>query len=237
MATIGRLHERGKNRLLELLPAADRERLMGTMQCVTVKQGDRLFERHKPIEHVDFPLEGLISLVVTMKEGDVAEVGTVGNEGMAGIPLILGAETSASDAFYQAHGRSMRVSAPAFAEELVRHGPLEDILRRYAQGYLNQAAQSAACNRLHPVEQRFCRWILLSHDRIGYDTLPLTQEFLAQMLGVRRASVSVVAGMLQKAGFIRYNRGVIEVLDRARLEESSCECYDVVRKEYERLLC
>jgi CRP-like cAMP-binding protein len=129
------------------------------------------------------------------------------------------------------------MSAAAFAEELARHGPFEDILRRYAQGFLNQVAQSAACNRLHPVEQRLCRWILMSHDRIGSDTIALTQEFIAQMLGVRRASVSVVAGTLQKAGFIRYNRGVIEVLDRARLEESTCECYGAVREEYERLLC
>lgn len=237
MNAAGRLHERGKNHLLELLPAADRERLMNAMQRTSVKHGEVLFARHKPIEHVDFPLEGVLSIVVTMKEGDSAEIGTVGNEGMAGIPLLLGGNTSPSDAFYQVPGQSMRMSAAAFAEELARHGPFEDILRRYAQGFLNQVAQSAACNRLHPVEQRLCRWILMSHDRIGSDTIALTQEFIAQMLGVRRASVSVVAGTLQKAGFIRYNRGVIEVLDRARLEESTCECYGAVREEYERLLC
>jgi CRP-like cAMP-binding protein len=237
MDATSRLHERGKNHLLELLLSADRERLTGAMQRVIAKRGDRLFERHKPIEHIDFPLEGVVSIVVTTKEGDIAEVGTVGNEGMAGIPVLLGAKTSPYDAFYQVPGESMRVSAPAFAEELVRHGHFEEILRRYAQGFLYQVAQSAACNRLHPVEQRLCRWILLSHDRTGSDTVALTQEFLALMLGVRRASVSVVAGMLQKAGFIRYNRGVIEVLDRGGLEECSCECYGVVRKEYERLLC
>jgi CRP-like cAMP-binding protein len=156
---------------------------------------------------------------------------------MAGIPLLLGAEMSPAQAFYQIPGESLRMSAQSFRAEIEKGGAFAAVLRRYAQGFLNQVSQSAACNRLHPVEQRLCRWILMSHDRTGGDEIALTQEFLAQMLGVRRATVSIAAGMLQKAGMISYTRGVIHVLDRPRLEESSCECYDVVRREYQRLLC
>ena len=129
------------------------------------------------------------------------------------------------------------MSAKAFSNELVTSKPFETIMRLHAQGFLNQVSQSAACNRLHAVEQRLCRWILMSHDRVGGTTVALTQEFLGQMLGVRRASVGIVAATLQRAGFIRYRRGVIDVLDRKGLEEGTCECYSVVRKEYERLLC
>lgn len=231
------LHVPGQNHLLQLLPDADRKRLSATMERVKTKHGDIVFEPNKPIVHVDFPLVGVISIVVKMQEGGIAEVGTVGNEGMVGLPLLLGAESSPNEAFYQVPGESMRMSAQMFIKEIAARGPFENILRRHTQGFLNQIAQSTACNRLHAVEQRLCRWILMSHDRVGSNTVRLTQDFLAQMLGVRRASVSIVAAMLQKAGFIRYRRGIIDVLDRAGLEDGSCECYGVVRKEYERLLC
>lgn len=231
------LHVAGQNHLLQLLPEGDRERVLAAMERIKTQHGDVVFERNKPITYVDFPLYGVISIVVAMEEGGIAEVGTVGNEGMAGLPLLFGVERTPNKAFYQVPGESMRMSAAAFLKEIAARGPFESIMRLHAQGFLNQVSQSTACNRLHAVEQRLCRWILMSHDRVGGETVDLTQDFLAQMLGVRRASVSVVAATLQKAGFIRYRRGIIDVLDRAGLEESSCECYRVVREEYQRLLC
>jgi CRP-like cAMP-binding protein len=226
----------GQNHLLELLPGAERARLTALTERVETGHGDTLFEQHQPIAWVDFPLRGVLSVVIVMEDGGVAEVGTVGNEGMAGIPLVMGTDRSPARAFYQVPGAAYRMPAAAFRAEVEKGGVFADVMHRYAQAFLNQVSQSAACNRLHALEQRLCRWILMSHDRTGGDRIALTQEFLAQMLGVRRATVSVAAGMLQKAGLIRYNRGIINVLDRARLEESSCECYHVVLKEMEMLL-
>jgi CRP-like cAMP-binding protein len=232
-----KLHVPGQNHLLSLLPEPERERVLGMMERVDTRHGETLFGQHEPIETVDFPLHGVLSVVVVMADGGIAEVATVGNEGMAGIPLLLGTERSPARAFYQIPGSAYRMSAQAFRAEVEKGGIFADVMRRYAQGFLNQVSQSAACNRLHPLEQRLCRWILMCHDRTGGDQIALTQEFLAQMLGVRRATVSIAAGMLQKAGLIRYNRGIIHVLDRPRLEAGSCECYGVVRSELERLLC
>ena len=227
----------GTNHLLNLLPPADRDRLCSKMDRIQTRHGDLVYEPNKPISHIHFPLSGLISVVVEMEEGGIAEVGTIGNEGMTGVPVVLGADSTPNRAFYQIPGESMRISAGIFREQIVQARTLDNIMRLHAQGFLNQVSQSAACNRLHPVEQRLCRWILMSHDRVGKETIHLTQEFLAQMLGVRRASVSIVAATLQKAGFIRYRRGVIDVLNRPAIEEASCECYTVVRRAYERLLC
>jgi CRP-like cAMP-binding protein len=230
------LNVAGQNHLLQLLPEAERERVLALVQRVETKHGDLLFRQHEAIPAVDFPLVGVLSIVIVMEDGGIAEVGTVGNEGMAGIPLLLGSERSPSQGFYQVPGAAYRMPAAAFRAEVERGGAFAEIMSAYAQAFLNQVSQSAACNRLHPLEQRLCRWILMSHDRTGGDKITLTQEFLAQMLGVRRATVSIAAGMLQKAGLIRYNRGVIHILDRERLEEGSCECYHVVRREFERLL-
>lgn len=230
------LHVAGQNHLLQLLPAAERERLLITMKRIKTQHGDVVFECNQPINYVEFPLYGVISIVVEMQEGGIAEVGTVGSEGMAGVPLLLGTERTPNKAFYQVPGETMRMSAAIFHKEIAARGPFENIMRLHALCFLNQVSQSTACNRLHAVEQRLCRWILMCHDRVGGEQVHLTQNFLAQMLGVRRASVSVVAATVQKAGFIRYRRGIIDVLDRAGLEESSCECYVVVRQEYERLL-
>ena len=232
-----KLNVAGQNRLLTLLPEEERTRLTQLTERIETRHGDTVFRQHEPIGAVDFPLRGVISVVVMMEDGAVAEVGTIGNEGMAGVPLLLGTERSPAQAFYQVPGEALRMPAHVLRAEVEKGGRFADILRRYAQGFLNQVSQSAACNRLHPVEQRLCRWILMSQDRTGGDEIALTQEFLAQMLGVRRATVSIAAGMLQKAGMIRYNRGLIHVTDRARLEESSCECYAVVLREFERLLC
>ena len=234
--SISKINVPGQNHLLSLLPEAERARLMLQMERVDTRHGETLFEQHEPIAAVDFPLMGVLSVVIVMEDGGVAEVGTVGNEGMAGIPLVMGTDRSPARAFYQVPGAAYRMTAAAFRAELEKSAVFVDVMRRYAQAFLNQVSQSAACNRLHALERRLCRWILMSHDRTGGDRIALTQEFLAQMLGVRRATVSVAAGMLQKAGLIRYNRGIIHVLDRPRLEESSCECYHVVRNETEVLL-
>jgi CRP-like cAMP-binding protein len=161
----------------------------------------------------------------------------MGNEGMVGIPLLLGADRSHTEAFVQIEGDFMRVTAAALQRALRRNAAFGDVSRRFVQAFFAQAAQSAVCLRYHRIEQRLCRWILESHDRVGQDTVRLTQEFLALMLGVQRAGVTLAAAQVQKAGFIRYRRGVIDVLDREGLEASACDCYSIVRKEYERLLC
>ena len=236
MSNLSPLNISGRNRLLDLLPEAERERLLGSMERGRGKLGDMVCERHEQIAYVDFPISAVISVVVTMEDGDNIEAGVVGNEGMVGLPLFFGVQRSPSRAYYQVPGETMRMSARLFEEEMAARRPLYGLVQRYAQTFLTQVTQAAACNRVHPVEQRLCRWILISHDRVGSDTIMMTQEVMAQMLGVRRASVSVVAAMLQKAGFIRYSRGVMTILDRAGLEASSCECYRVVRSEMERLL-
>lgn len=236
MTGVSSTHVRGRNRLLELLPEDDRERLLSGMECVTTKFGDVVFERNEPISMVHFPLCAVVSVVVVMEDGAVAEAGIVGNEGVAGLPVFFGGQSSPNRAFYQVPGEALRMPARLFLDEVNASRVFRDAVQLYAQSYLTQVSQAAACNRLHPVEQRLCRWILMSHDRVGADTLNLTQEMIAQMLGVRRASVSVVAGKLQKTGLIRYNRGVITVLDRAAMEQCTCECYHVARRELDRLL-
>lgn len=230
------VHTPARNRLLELLPGADRERLLPTLQHVHGTYGQTVFERNEPIYHVDFPLAAVISVVVIMGDGSIVETATVGNEGMVGLPLLLGTERSTVRAFYQVPGPSLRMRAELFRAEIARSGAFADIMRRYALAYLTQVSQTAACNRIHAVEERLCRWILMSQDRVGSDTLMLTQDIMSQMLGVRRASVSVVAARLQKGGLIRYSRGTLHVVDRAALEASACECYRAVRAETERLL-
>jgi CRP-like cAMP-binding protein len=231
------LHIRGENRLLELLPSDDRERVRSTMERRSFKIKTPIFEADKPIPHVHFVLHGVASLIIYMEDGAMVEVGTVGNEGLVGLPLLHGAEQSHTHAIYQSDAEALIMSGADFKAEIALNGAFARIMHRYAQGFLSQASQSTACNRLHHVEQRLCRWILMTHDRTGEDRLQLTQEFLAAMLGVRRASVNLVAGVLQKAGLIEYKRGTIVVLDREGLEGGACECYGIVRQEYERLLC
>jgi CRP-like cAMP-binding protein len=231
------LNRAGSNHLLDLLGDDDRERLVGRMQRLTVRHKDMVFRRGERIAFVDFPLDAMVSVVTTMQNGDVVEVGTVGNEGYVGLPLLFGVSHDANDAFYQVPGEILRLPAADFIEEVARGGRFEHLVRRYAQAFYCQITQSVGCNRLHPVEQRLSKWLLMSQDRVQRPVIELTQEFLAEMLGVRRASVSEVAGALQQAGLIRYSRGVIEIVDRAGLEKAACECYGAVRREFERLLC
>jgi len=233
----GAPHVSGRNHLLELLPEADRARLMQKMEHVSAVHRTYVFKRHEPISHVHFPLSSVVSIVSVMSDGTMIEVGTIGNEGYAGLPLLFGNTEDSNDGFYQVPGESLRMPSAKFADELARSAPLRRVVQRYAQAFYAQIAQTTACNQVHPVERRLARWILMSHDRVAQKTILLTQEFLAQMLGVRRPAVSIVAGTLQKAGLIRYRRGVIEVLDRKALEKASCECYAAVRDEFERLLC
>lgn len=231
------VHVAGKNHLLELLPAEEHVRLLKSIERFSAERKHVVFNRRQPIEFVHFPLASVVSLVSNMENGDLAEVATVGNEGLVGIPLALGVHQDPHDAFYQIPGETLRMPAAVFIAEMEQRGPLEAIVQRYTQAFCSQIARSAACNLLHPVEQRLCRWILMCHDRVGPQPIRLTQEFIAQMLGVRRPTVTLVASVLQKAGFIRYKRGSIEVLDRPGLEEACCDCYLFVRREFEHLLC
>jgi CRP-like cAMP-binding protein len=171
-----------------------------------------------------------------MEDGTVVELATVGNEGMVGLPVFLGGDTMPLKAFVQIPGDAMRMKADVFKDSVNQGSPLHGLLQRYTQALFNQVAQSTACNRVHSIEERCCRWLLMTRDRVESDGFPLTQEFLSQMLGVRRPSVSVVAAILQKAGLIRYSRGRITILDREGLEAAACECYAIIKQEFDRLL-
>ena len=179
---------------------------------------------------------GVGSLVCTMADGRAAEVGTVGNEGLAGLPVLLGDDRAPSSMYVQVPGRGLRMRAAIFREQLNQSQPMRAVMLRYTHLFFNQVAQTAACAHFHSLEQRCCRWLLMTHDRMPSDTFLLTHEFLAMMLGVRRAGVSVAAGALQRRGFIRYNRGRVVILDRQGLEDCACECYAVARAEFNGLL-
>ncbi|HVC97452.1 MAG TPA: Crp/Fnr family transcriptional regulator [Pirellulales bacterium] len=236
MAELRRIHVLGQNRLLASLPRNEYRRLHPHLERVSLPLRDILYEANGPIPHVFFPLNGVVSLVIVMEGGFSLEVGTIGNEGMVGTPVFLGSDSSPTRAISQVPGEALRMETKVFEEEMKRGGPLYGLVQRYTQAMINQISQSTVCNHRHSVEKRMCRWLLMSHDRVGIDEFLLTQEFLAQMLGVRRPTVTAVAGILQKAGLISYHRGRLTVLDRKGLEGASCECYEVVAKELDRLL-
>jgi CRP-like cAMP-binding protein len=224
-----------ENRLLAALPGSAYERLLPALEPVSLSLRQTIYEAEQPIEYVYFVRVGVISMVSVMQDGTIIEVATVGNEGMVGLPVFLGADTIAMHAFVQIPGAAMRMKATALREEVRNGGALAALLQRYTQALLIQIAQGAACNRVHSIEERCARWLLMTHDRVGADEFPLTQKFLSQMLGARRASVNRAARVLQQAGFIRYRRGQITILDREGLESAACECYTVIKREYERL--
>jgi CRP-like cAMP-binding protein len=226
----------GGNRLLNSLPKGEQERLAPLWEAVSLGMKDLVCEANGPISHVYFPQSGVISELLVMDDQLAIEVGTVGNEGMVGICVFLGSLQSPVKDITQIPGEALRMKADVFQEEMRRGGPLHGLMHRYTLVALRQTAQLAACNNLHTVQERMCRWLLVAHDRVGSDEFPLTQEFLAEMLVVRRPSVSVIAGVLQRAGLIRYSRGRITVLDRNGLEAATCECYSVFRKEHDRIL-
>jgi CRP-like cAMP-binding protein len=224
------------NRLLAALPDWVYERLVPSLEPISLTLKQILYQPNGAIPYVYFPLTMVTSLVILMQDGQTVEVATVGNEGMVGLPAFLGAESFSGQAFTQVPGDAVRMQTAVFRDTASPGSPLHDVLHRYTQALLTQVAQSAACNRLHSIDQRCARWLLMTEDRARADRFPLTQEFLAQMLGVRRAGVSEAASRLQKAELIQYSRGVITVLDRAGLEAAACECYAIIKQEYDRLL-
>ena len=223
------------NRLLGLLTNADYERLRPHLQAVPLEYRKSLYEADKSIEFVWFIETGVGSLVNTMANGDAAEVGTIGNEGIVGLPVLFGDRQASTSVYIQVPGVGLRMSATAFERELAQSVSMRKVMLQYAHAFFNQVAQSAACNQYHSLRQRCCRWLLMTHDRMTSDQFLLTQEFLAMMLGVQRSGVSAAAGALQRTGIIRYNRGNVTIVDRASLERQSCECYGIAKKEFDRL--
>jgi len=225
-----------ENRLLAALPADDYERLRPNLREVSFSLGEVVYEFGGELDYVFFPTNSIVSLLYTMENGDSAEMGLTGNEGVVGIALFMGGGTMPNRAVVQSAGGALRMKAKILKDEFARGGRFQQLLLRYTQALITQISQTAVCNRLHSVEQQLCRWLLLSHDRLNTDELVMTQELIADMLGVRREGVTVAAGRLQDAGAISYVRGHIQILDRPKLEETVCECYRVVRDEFERLL-
>ena len=229
-------HAPKQNHLLAALPQADFERLLPHLELVPMPLGEALYESGGRLQHVYFPTTSIVSLLYVMEDGASAEIAVEGNEGILGISLFMGGETTPSRAVVQSAGYGYRLKAQLLKQEFNRAGPVMHLLLRYTQALITQMAQTAVCNRHHSVEQQLCRWLLLSLDRLETDELSMTQELIANMLGVRREGVTEAAGKLQRAGLIHYSRGRITVVNRPGLEKEVCECYSVVKKEFDRLL-
>jgi CRP-like cAMP-binding protein len=228
--------EPSENHLIAALPSAEAKRWLPLLESVDMPLGSVLYESGGTLRHVYFPTTAIVSLLYVMESGASAEIAVVGNEGIVGVSLFMGGESTPSRAVVQSAGRGFRLEANVMKEEFNRAGPVLHLLLRYTQALITQMAQTAVCNRHHTLDQQLCRWLLLSLDRLAGNKLVMTQELIANMLGVRREGVTEGALKLQHAGLIRYARGHISVLDRAGLERRSCECYLVVKKEYDRLL-
>jgi len=226
------------NRLLKALPEEDYQRLLAHLRPHAVKQKQDMGEAGQRIAEVHFPVDAVVSILTRMDEGPSVEIATIGNEGVVGLTVAWGSEAMNPRelATVQAQGEVVSMDAGTFRAELHRQGALASLIERYTLAFFSQVSQQVACNGLHSVEQRCARWLLLTHDRVGTDEFPMTHEFLAQMLGVRRASVTVTAGILQRAGFVEFSRGRVAVVDRPGLESAACECYAVTREVYDRLL-
>ena len=224
-----------KNYLLAALSSTERARLEPHLEPVDMPLGTVLYESGDVLRHVYFPIDSIVSLLYVMEDGASAEISVVGNDGLIGIALFMGGETTPNRAVVQSAGRAYRLNGKQLKEEFHRNGRLQDLLLRYTQALITQMAQTAVCNRHHSVDQQLCRWLLLSLDRLSSNELTMTQELIANMLGVRREGVTEAAGRLQKLNVIRYARGKITVLDRPKLEALCCECYAVVKRETDRL--
>lgn len=224
------------NRLLTLLSDEDYERIRPHLKKVVLEYKAPLYEALRPIEHAYFPIDGVASLVLTMRDGSGVEVGTIGNEGLVGIPIILGVPQAPSTVYVQVPGIALEMDARLFRAELEHSLTLRTIALGYVHAFFNQVAQSAACAHLHQLEQRCARWLLMTRDRMPSDEFLLTQEFLGMMLGVRRSSVSQAMKTLQEAGIVRYRRGHVTILDLKALQELACECYEVSKQEFDHLL-
>lgn len=225
-----------QNHLLAALPDEERQRLFHQLEFVSLPLGQALYEPGGRMRNVCFPIDSIVSLLCVMEDGASTEIAVVGNEGVVGISLFMGGETTPSRAIVQSAGSAYQLKGQSLKDEFDRGGAMQHILLRYTQALLTQMAQTAVCNRHHTLDQQLCRWLLLSLDRLHSNELIMTQELIANMLGVRREGVTEAAGHLQNAGLIRYRRGHIEVVNRPGLEARVCECYMVVRQEYERLL-
>lgn len=225
-----------ENRLLAALPPAEYERLRPQLQHISFSLGQVVYEFGGHLDYVFFPTTAIVSLLYTMENGTSAEMGLTGNDGVVGIALFMGGGTMPNRAVVQSAGGAIRMRAKVLQDEFAQGGRFQQLLLRYTQALITQISQTAVCNRLHSVEQQLCRWLLLSHDRVKADELIMTQELIADMLGVRREGVTVAAGRLQDAGAISYVRGHIKILDRVKLEGTVCECYLVVKDEFDRLL-
>ena len=225
-----------ENRLLAALPGEEYERILPHLEPVAFSLGESVYESGDKLKHLYFPTTSIISLLYTMENGASAEIGIVGNDGVVGIALFMGGDTTPNRAIAQSAGGALRMKAEALRNEFIRAAQFQISLLRYTQALITQISQTAVCNRLHPIEQQLCRWLLLSHDRLQSDELKMTQELIANMLGVRREGVTYAAGHLQAEGLIKYARGRITILDRKGLEATVCECYHVVKDEYDRLL-
>ena len=230
------LHSPKQNHILAALPAEDYARLLPDLELVPVPLGWAVHESGGQMGYVYFPTTSIVSLLYVMEDGASAEIAIVGNEGLVGIALFMGGETTPSRAVVQSAGHAYRLKSAVLKNEFERGGALQHLLLRYTQAMITQMAQTAVCNRHHSLEQQLCRWLLLSLDRLSSNVLIMTQELIANMLGVRREGVTEAAGTLQADGLIHYSRGKITVLDRPKLEQRVCECYAVVKKEFDRLL-
>lgn len=227
---------RNANHLLDGLPEAAHDRIFPYLETVTLPLGKVLYEPDDKLRYVYFPIDAIVSLLYVMESGASAEISVVGNEGVVGIALFMGGQSTPSRAVVQSAGTAWRLAAQQLMEEFNRHGELMLLLLSYTQALITQMSQTAVCNRHHHIDQQLCRWLLLSLDRLPNNQLSMTQELIANMLGVRREGVTAAAGKLQALGLIEYHRGKITVLDRKKLEQLSCECYAVVKKETDRLL-
>lgn len=225
-----------QNHLLAALPQSEFERLAPHLELVSLALGEVLYESGGRLNHVYFPTDSIVSLLYVMEDGSSAEIAVVGNEGVLGISLFMGGETTPSRAVVQSEGSGYRLPAQLLKREFNRGGPMMLLLLRYTQALITQMSQTAVCNRHHSIDQQLSRWLLMSLDRLHSDELTMTQELIANMLGVRREGVTEAAGKLRDAGIIEYSRGHIKVLDRPKLEQHVCECYAVVKKEIDRLL-
>ena len=229
-------HSPQQNHLLDALPEPEYARIVGSLEMVHMPLGQALYESGGQLQHVYFPTTSIVSLLYVLENGASAEIAVVGNEGILGISLFMGGETTPSRAVVQSAGYGYRLRATLLKQEFNRAGPMMHLLLRYTQALITQMTQTAVCNRHHTVEQQLCRWLLLSLDRLSADELNMTQELIANMLGVRREGVTEAAGKLQREGLIEYARGHIRVLNRPLLEKRVCECYHVVKAEFDRLL-
>lgn len=229
-------HDPRQNLLLGELPREEYERLLPDLERVDLSLGDSLVESGEKMAYVYFPTQGLVSLLCSMEDGSSTEIAVVGSEGIVGISLFMGGETTPSRAIMQSVGTAYRLKGRLMKDEFYRAGPFQKLLLCYTQALITQMAQTAVCNRHHSLDQQLCRWLLLSIDRLPTDELVMTHDLIANMLGVRREGVTEAAGKLQNAGLISYHRGHITIVDRKGLESRVCECYGVVKKEYDRLL-